>query len=79
MNINEAAGMARTVSSSLSTVDLPWVEKYRPNELENVVSQEDITHTLRTFINKVCKPDVFVNDVPELTSTYVVPWSSRDR
>lgn len=35
------------------SADLPWVEKYRPKELENVVSQKDITQTLQTFINKV--------------------------
>jgi len=36
------------------TNELPWVEKYRPQDLENVVSQKDITQTLQTFIQKVC-------------------------
>lgn len=31
-------------------VNLPWVEKYRPNALEELISHEDIINTIRKFI-----------------------------
>ena len=30
--------------------NLPWVEKYRPTELSNVLSQPHVTETLKKFI-----------------------------
>ena len=34
-------------------LELPWVEKYRPQALGDVVAQKDITQTLQIFIDKV--------------------------
>ena len=30
--------------------NLPWVEKYRPSDLSNVLSQPHVTDTLKKFI-----------------------------
>ena len=31
---------------------LPVVEKYRPNSLDQIISQDDIIRTLKKFLNK---------------------------
>ena len=31
---------------------LPFVEKYRPNTLDQIISQDDIIKTLKKFLNK---------------------------
>ena len=31
--------------------NLPWVEKYRPSSLNNILSQPHVTDTLRNFLN----------------------------
>ena len=33
-------------------VNLPWVEKYRPNALQELISHEDIITTIRKFIKE---------------------------
>ena len=33
--------------------NLPWVEKYRPNALEELISHDDIVRTIRKFISQV--------------------------
>lgn len=37
-------------SSKGQPVNLPWVEKYRPNALDELISHEDIIGTIRKFI-----------------------------
>ena len=32
--------------------NLPWVEKYRPSDLSNVLSQPHVTDTLKKFIEE---------------------------
>jgi replication factor C subunit 3/5 len=32
--------------------NLPWVEKYRPNALQELISHEDIIGTIRKFIQE---------------------------
>jgi hypothetical protein len=50
--------MRRLAPDRYNDIGLPWVEKYRPQTLGDVVAQQDITQTLQTFIDKVC-PFVF--------------------
>ena len=35
------------VAGDKDHVNLPWVEKYRPNALEDLISHEDIISTIR--------------------------------
>ena len=35
---------------------LPWTEKYRPNTLDEILSQEEIIGTIKTFIKNKCLP-----------------------
>ncbi|KAL1934223.1 hypothetical protein VTP01DRAFT_6405 [Rhizomucor pusillus] len=43
--------MTRSVFHDASTDHLPWIEKYRPKTLSELVSHKDITATIETFIN----------------------------
>ena len=44
--------------------NLPWVEKYRPNALQELISHEDIIGTIRKFIQEDKLPHLvtFFND-----------------
>jgi len=53
MMTDEVSGMEPHLIAHADSIELPWVEKYRPHDLEQVVSQRDITQTLQTFIHKV--------------------------
>lgn len=35
---------------------LPWIEKYRPDKLDKILSQEEIISTIKVFIKKKCLP-----------------------
>ena len=39
--------------SETRKANLPWVEKYRPNALEELISHDDIVRTIRKFISQV--------------------------
>jgi len=39
-------------SNTTKGTNLPWVEKYRPNGLQELISHEDIITTIRTFIKQ---------------------------
>ena len=40
------------MSSDQQSVNLPWVEKYRPSALQELISHEDIIRTIRKFITE---------------------------
>jgi len=39
---------------------LPWIEKYRPKTLDDVIAQPEIIQTLRTLIQKRCLPHLLL-------------------
>ena len=39
--------LLKMVAGDKDHVNLPWVEKYRPNALEDLISHEDIISTIR--------------------------------
>ena len=43
---------------------LPWIEKYRPEKLDEIVSHENIIDTLRAFIEKKQIPHLLFNGPP---------------
>ena len=51
-----AALLAATVKEQAVVDSLPWVEKYRPNSLEELIAHEEIINILNKLIesNKVC-------------------------
>ncbi|TIA89881.1 hypothetical protein E3P99_01852 [Wallemia hederae] len=52
--------------------DLPWVEKYRPNELSDVVSHTDIIQTITQFINKQRLPHLLFYGPPGTGKTSTI-------
>ncbi len=48
------------------STNLPWVEKYRPNALQELISHEDIISTIRTFISQVLSKSVVVFKAAQL-------------
>ena len=52
--------------------NLPWVEKYRPNALEDLISHEDIIKTIRTFIEKDKLPHLLFYGPPGTGKTSTI-------
>ncbi|CAO3674163.1 unnamed protein product [Umbelopsis ramanniana] len=57
--------------------NLPWVEKYRPEKLEDLVSHEDITSTIETFIDANRLPHLLFYGPPGTGKTSTILACSR--
>jgi replication factor C subunit 3/5 len=53
-------------------VNLPWVEKYRPNALQELISHEDIISTIRTFISQEKLPHLLFYGPPGTGKTSTI-------
>jgi len=53
-------------------VNLPWVEKYRPNALDELISHEDIINTIRTFIKNDKLPHLLFYGPPGTGKTSTI-------
>ena len=47
----------------------PWVEKYRPQTLEEVVGQDHIIHRLKQYINEANMPNLMFTG-PDASASY---------
>lgn len=52
--------------------NLPWVEKYRPNALDELISHEDIINTIRTFIKNDKLPHLLFYGPPGTGKTSTI-------
>jgi len=52
--------------------NLPWVEKYRPNALDELISHEDIITTIRTFIKQDKLPHLLFYGPPGTGKTSTI-------
>jgi len=43
---------------------LPWIEKYRPDNLDDIIFHQDIINTLKNFINNKCLPHLLFYGPP---------------
>ena len=55
-----------------SYIDLPWVEKYRPNDLNSIISHEDILNTLKNLINNNKLPHLIFYGPPGTGKTTTI-------
>lgn len=56
-SVDSNANISDLTNSRFKSVDnLPWVEKYRPTKLDNIVSHEEIISILKRFITQRCLP-----------------------
>jgi replication factor C subunit 3/5 len=56
LNIRPMLEYTSEIKKSSGNSSLPWIEKYRPKDLDNIVSHKDIINTLRKFIEKKSTP-----------------------
>lgn len=54
------------------TVNLPWVEKYRPQRLEDLISHEDILKTIRKFMDENRLPHLLFYGPPGTGKTSTI-------
>jgi len=57
---------------------LPWVEKYRPHNLNEIVSHIDIISTLKQFINNRCLPHILFYGPPGTGKTSTIMACARE-
>ncbi|KAF6761602.1 P-loop containing nucleoside triphosphate hydrolase protein [Ephemerocybe angulata] len=67
-------GKARALDQNAATAEdnLPWVEKYRPVTLDDVVSHQDITSTINRFIEKNRLPHLLFYGPPGTGKTSTI-------
>ena len=58
--------------------NIPWVEKYRPNSLEDIKSHGDIIHTIKNFIKQDEFPDLLLYGPPGTGKTSTILCCCRE-
>lgn len=51
---------------------LPWIEKYRPNKLSNVISHTDVIAILKKYISKNTMPNIILFGLPGTGKTSII-------
>lgn len=64
--------MTDSESVEKAAPNLPWVEKYRPNALDELISHEDIINTIRTFIRNDKLPHLLFYGPPGTGKTSTI-------
>ena len=59
-------------SRSKESTNLPWVEKYRPKNLEELISHEDILKTIRRFMDENRLPHLLFYGPPGTGKTSTI-------
>jgi replication factor C subunit 3/5 len=59
-------------STATASANLPWVEKYRPNALQELISHEDIIQTIRRFISEEKLPHLLFYGPPGTGKTSTI-------
>jgi replication factor C subunit 3/5 len=67
-----AKGKGKEVETTYYEDNLPWVEKYRPVTLDDVVSHQDITSTIERFIEKNRLPHLLFYGPPGTGKTSTI-------
>lgn len=57
---------------------LPWIEKYRPKILNDIISHEHIINTLKIFINNRCLPHLLFYGPPGCGKTSTIMALSKE-
>lgn len=57
---------------------LPWIEKYRPKLLDNIISHEHIINTLKILINNKCLPHLLFYGPPGCGKTSTIMALSKE-
>ena len=57
---------------------LPWIEKYRPSSLNEIISHDEIIATLRIFIKKRCLPHLLFYGPPGTGKTSTIMACAKE-
>lgn len=57
---------------------LPWIEKYRPAVLDDIISHDDIINTLRVFIKNKCLPHLLFYGPPGTGKTSTIMACAKE-
>lgn len=63
-------------NQSIST--LPWIEKYRPGTLDQILSQDDIIKTLKIFVKNKCLPHMLFYGIPGTGKTSTINACAKE-
>ncbi|KAL3975422.1 hypothetical protein ACER0C_021308 [Sarotherodon galilaeus] len=69
--------MASTSKAPLQTRNLPWVEKYRPQTLDDLISHKDILSTIQKFISEDKLPHLLFYGPPGTGKTSTILACAR--
>lgn len=69
MEIDESP---RDVAQNQPGIGLPWVEKYRPKELSDLISHEEIIQTIQKFIDQQQLPHLLFYGPPGTGKTSTI-------
>ncbi|XP_074658799.1 replication factor C subunit 5-like [Tubulanus polymorphus] len=61
-----------STSDEKKTTNLPWVEKYRPKSLNDLISHKDIINTVNKFIKEDCLPHLLLYGPPGTGKTSTI-------
>lgn len=57
---------------------IPWIEKYRPKTLTEILSHDNIVSTIRTFINNKCLPHLLFYGGPGLGKSSMIIATAKE-
>lgn len=66
------------MSEKYNQANLPWVEKYRPSQLDELISHEDIISTIRKFIHENRLPHLMFYGPPGTGKTTTILACARE-
>uniref|UniRef100_A0A3Q1GVB4 Replication factor C (activator 1) 5 n=1 Tax=Acanthochromis polyacanthus TaxID=80966 RepID=A0A3Q1GVB4_9TELE len=69
--------MASTSKAPVQSRNLPWVEKYRPQTLDDLISHKDILSTIQRFISEDKLPHLLFYGPPGTGKTSTILACAR--
>jgi replication factor C subunit 3/5 len=76
--VNSATKNKLTLANLKSNDTLPWIEKYRPSMLNDVVSHNDIIYVLKNFVKNKQIPHLLFHGPPGTGKTSVITATARE-
>lgn len=88
LKVSKTSKMSKMTATELDEYDafelkqqqdtLPWIEKYRPSTLNEIVSHDEIISTLRIFIKNRCLPHLLFYGPPGSGKTSTITATAKE-